>query len=214
MFSLGYIPRERQRGAGRRRGGSADPPEDWPAASPRYAAAATPREPVLAGAYNVIKNNNNNKCFMAGLTKNVRSVVDVCVCRIAMPVSSGLTSHYDWTCVDRRNAGDCDVAAVQADWRGRTLMTGACDNVSPTTTFSELAATFSGVDESFYAQQQQQQQQPWTNTTSRCRSEFISSSSAIIHSQLHLRSACHKLLISNYFCACYFLGRIAVTITY
>ena len=91
-----------------------------------------------------------------------------------MPVSSGLTSHYDWTCVDRRHAGDCDAAAVQAEWRGRTLMTGACDNVSPTTTFSELAATFSGVDESFYAHHhhhQQQQQQPWTNTTTRCRSE-------------------------------------------
>jgi len=30
------------------RTGLADPPEDWPAASPRDAAAVTPREPILA----------------------------------------------------------------------------------------------------------------------------------------------------------------------
>jgi len=108
-------------------------------------------------------------------------------CRITMPVS-GFTPDYDWMPVDhldRRHSGDSD------EWWGRAA-TGALAvrDVSPTTTttFCGLAATFSGVDESFYSQQQQQQQ-PWTNNTAtRCRSDSSTASHSFV---VCLSYTCH-----------------------
>jgi len=56
VYSVGCAPTLRRNrrpaaaasAAAGRRTGLADPPEDWPAASPRDAAAVTPREPILA----------------------------------------------------------------------------------------------------------------------------------------------------------------------
>jgi len=100
-----------------------------------------------------------------------------------MPIS-GFTPHYDWTSVEhvdhQHRPYDSD---VMAEWRGRTVATGAlsvsCDMATTTPMFSELA-TFSGVNESFYAHQQTQWKPCRSDTAySSFRSSSSSTSSSL-----------------------------------